>query len=53
MLVQELTGLILFIANCGYKPKTLFDWQSLKKMPAAERLNQKNARARIKSIEEV
>jgi lipopolysaccharide biosynthesis protein len=53
MLVQESTELILFIADCGYKPRTLFDWQPLKKIPAAERLNRENACARVKDIEEV
>jgi hypothetical protein len=53
MLVQELIGLIFFIADCGYEPRTLFDWQPLKKIPAAERSNQENARARLKGIEEI
>jgi hypothetical protein len=53
MLVQELIGLTLFIADCGYKLRISFDWQSLKKMPAAERLNQENTRARLKGIKKV
>jgi transposase InsO family protein len=54
MLVHESTGVTPFMADCGYEPRTSFDWQSLKKkIPRTEKLNREDARARVKSMQEV
>jgi hypothetical protein len=54
MLVQESTGVSLFITDCDYEPRILFDWKPLKKgLSRAERMNRKDARNRVESMKEV
>jgi hypothetical protein len=54
MLVQESTGVSLFMADYGYEPRTSFDWRPLEKgIARPERMNREDARNRAKSIEEV
>jgi hypothetical protein len=54
ILVQEFTGVIPFMADCGYKPRILFDWKPLKKgINRAERTNCKDACTRAKNMQEV
>jgi transposase InsO family protein len=54
MLVQESTGVSPFMADCGYEPRTSFDWKPLEKgLPRAERMNREDARNRVESMKEV
>jgi hypothetical protein len=54
MLVHTSTGLTFFIADCGYEPRTLFNWQLLKKgIPHAEKVNRQDACNRVEGLQEV
>ena len=53
VLPHETTKVSPFLVNCGYEPRTSFDWRPLPRMPMTERINREAAIKKVQQMEEI